>query len=362
MCPRFFLVLILVSALFLPASAQEGVDPRYGPVEVKPDVEENVMSVPVDEETGTVDWDQWSDLPAGGGAKFGFVTTLYPPDPAALANTPEILLDTAWYPPIPFAFGFSPPAQTWISTRGWFYLEDASGSLARRDTDITIEGLTSFCSTWFLGGTRVFHVEEGWQQGYLSERNYMPDEWSGGGIDFFLRCVWFRGILGGERMEKLLEVCGARQIGRDYIHGGRDRLLIYQIPPNEIDRQNGRGNLLVWLTIGDWRIMRTRLHAAYATEVTEYRMASPGVQNDPIVFYDDFLPSDIYWSIDQYLLTHEMSFIELPPEGDVFGPSSFPPAEALVGAPPQDDEQNEEDGSADEQEQSEDEDQEQSES
>jgi hypothetical protein len=88
--------------------------------------------------------------------------------------------------------------------------------------------------------------------------------------------------------------------------------MIYKIPANELDRQNGRGSLLVWITLQDRRIVRTRLHATYATEVTEYENISVEVQNDPTVFYNEFLPTDIYWSIDNYLLTHETPFWDYP--------------------------------------------------
>ena len=67
------------------------------------------------------------------------------------------------------------------------------------------------------------------------------------------------------------------------------------------------------MTVGDWRLVRTRLHAAYAIEVTEFQNVSPEVSNDPQVFYSDYLPPNLYWSIDQYLLTHESSFLGSEP-------------------------------------------------
>ena len=324
---RFLLPLLFISLLTLPVWAQDQnpqeIDPHNGAVTVQPDTQENMQNVPIDEETGTVDWSKYSNLPPGPGANFGFLTTLYPPEPAALADIPAQPLDTAWFPVIPFAFGYTPPADPRVSTQGWWYLEDTTGTLARRDMNITAGGSTWFCSTWFLGGTNVFHIEEGWQSGYFAETNYLPDEYSGAGIDYFLRSVWFHGVLGGQRMQDLLTYCNAQHIGRDLMRGGHDRLAIFQIPASETDRQNGRGSLLVWLTIGDWRLVRTRLHAVYATEVTEFRNVSPEVQNDPQVFYSDFLSQDLFVTIDQYLLTHE---------GPFWGPGTdqppFNPAEA----------------------------------
>jgi len=316
---HFLVVLLLAFMLIVPARAQDQVDSASSPVEVQPDTSESVVSVPVDEQTGTVLWQEYLSLPSGGGARFGFVTVLYPPDPAALADCPEILLDGAWFPPIPFAFSFEPPVDAQASTRGWWYLEDASGNLARRDMDITAGNDTWFCSTWFMGGGWAFHIERGWLTGYFAEEYYLPDEWGGPGIDFFIRNVWFHGILGGERMQRLLEVCGAQRIGRDLINAGRDRLAIFMVPANEVDRQNGRGSLLVWVTVGDWRLVRTRLHAAYAIEMTEFYNVSADVSNDPQVYDSDYLPADVYLSIDQYLLTHATPFFGVGSDVEYFG-------------------------------------------
>ncbi len=305
---RFFLPFILLSVLILPAFGQDDASSDAGAVILEPDVEQNLESVPIDEETGMVNWDEYSRMDTGPGAIFSFITVLYPADPAALANSPEFLLDTARQPPIPFAFGYEPPSEGDVSARGWWYLEDASGNLGRRDMDLSDGVNTWFCSTWFMGGSGLFHLEEGWTDGFYEETSYLPDDWTGGGIDFFLRSVWHRGILDGERMENLLNVCGAIRFGRSPIEGGRDHLAIWQILPNETDRQNGRGSLLVWTSIGHWRLVRTRLHAAYATEVTEYATMLGEVQNDPMVFYSEFLPENIYWSIDHYLLTRETPF------------------------------------------------------
>ena len=299
---RLLFALLLGFLLIIPVSAEE-IDENSGPTKVKPEITESVQSVPINEETGTVDWSKYNIFPNGGGARFLFITKLYPPDPAALADIPEILLDSAWAPPIPLSFGFEPPTGKDITITGQFYLEDITGNLAKRDETITVDGNAYSASTWFLGQANVFHIEESWNKGYTGESLYMPDEWTGGGIDYFLRSVWFHGIVGGDGMQALLEMCHATRIGREMIKGGRDQLVIYNIPANETDRQNGRGSLLVWLTVGNWRLSRTRLHSVYATEMTEFRMAYTDVQNDPSVYYSDYLPEDIYWSIDQYLLT-----------------------------------------------------------
>ncbi len=306
--------ILLIWLVSFPVLGQDEIDSSSGRVEVTPETEESVTTVPIDEETGTVNWADYSTLPAGGGAKFGFVTVLYPPDPAALIDCPEILLDGAWLPPVLFSSGFSPSGEGSLSTSGWWYLEDASGNLARRDMQID-DGYDSwFASTWFLGSGCIFHIEEGWTEGYVSENNYLPDEWQGPGIDYFLRSVWFRGILSGERMGQLLEYCGATRIGRDIFSGGRDRLSIYEIPASEMDRQNGRGSLMVWVTFGDWRLARTRLHSAYAIEVTEFENVTAEVSNDYQSYYSEYLPEDIYWSIDNYLLTHETPFFMVDEE------------------------------------------------
>jgi hypothetical protein len=314
---RFLLSGIILILLMFPVWAEDVITADDGPQVLEPQVEENLQSVPIDEETGTVNWGEYLKLDQGGGAKFGFITVLYPPDPAALSNVPETPLDTAWQPPIPFAFGYNPPSQGQISARGWWYLEDATGNLGRRDMDLSDGDSTWFCSTWFLGGSAIYHVEEGWNEGYFMETSYLPDDFEGGGIDYFLRNVWFRGVLNGERMQNLLNICGAIRFGRSPIEGGRDHLVIFQISPNETDRQNGRGSLLVWTTVGDWRLVRTRLHTVYATEVTEYASVMGEVQNDPSVYYYEWLPENIYWSIDQYLLTHESPFWEPITEGAV---------------------------------------------
>ncbi len=309
---RVLAAIALFILVILPVWAQDAIDSESGPVEVEPDTEENVVSVPVDENTGTVAWEEYLSLPNGGGAQFGFVTVLYPPDPSTLEGCPDILLDGAWYPPIPFSFGFYPSSESNISVAGWWYLEDASGTLARRDINLTIGSDTWGCSTWFMGSTWIYHVEQGWNSGYIGEQYYAPDDWSGPGIDYFLRSVWFRGILGGERMSELLERCGAERLGRDMMSGGRERLAIFKVPPNETDRQNGRGSLLVWVRSGTWDLVRTRLHAAYAVEVTEFRNVSREVAVDPDVFYSDYLTDDIYWSINEYLLTHDTSYLLMP--------------------------------------------------
>ncbi len=339
---RFLLTVILIGLLVIPAWGQDDpITSDDGPVILDLEIEENLQSIPIDEETGTVNWDEYLSLPAGGGASFGFTTVLYPPDPAALANSPEFLLDTAWFPPIPFALGLEPPESGQVSTRGWLYLEDASGNLARRDMDITMDGDVWFCSTWYLGGSALYHLEEGWTEGYFQEVSYLPDGWTGGGIDYFLRSVWFNGVLGGNRMENLLNVCGANRIGRALIEGGSDRLAIFQILPNEMDRQNGRGSLLVWLTIGHWQLVRTRLHATYATEMIHYYCVSAEVENDPMVFHYENLPDNIYWSIDQYLLTHAAPFWA-PVDESAFDLSTHIPEEfpegSIVVTEPEDDE------------------------
>jgi hypothetical protein len=309
---RFFLIASTLLLLVLPVLAQETppqeIDPHNGPVTVEPQVQEDVRSVPIDEDTGTVDWENMPPLPPGPGSNFGFLITLYPPEPAMLADLPNNLLDSAWFPTIPFAYGYEPNPDAAISVQGWWFLEDSTGSLARRDMNITMDRNTWFCSTWFLGGSNVFHIEEGWASGYFAEMSYLPDEWNTGGIDYFLSNVWFKGVLGGQKMQDLLNQCNAQHIGRDLVRGGHRRLAIYQILPNEMDRQNGRANLLVWVTIGDWKLTRTRLHAAYATEVTEFRNVSPEIQNDTQVYYSDYLTPEIYWSINNYLLTHEGPF------------------------------------------------------
>jgi hypothetical protein len=304
---RLFLIAATLLSLILPVLAQE-IDPHNGPVTLEPQTQENLQSVPVDEDTGTVDWENMTPFPPGPGANFGFITTLYPPEPAMLADLPQILLDSAWFPTIPFAYGFKPSPDAQISAQGWWYLEDSTGYLARRDMNIAMDQDTWFCSTWFLGGSNVFHIEQGWATGYFAEMEYLPDQRTAGGIDYFLKSVWFNGVLGGQKMQDLLTQCNAQHIGRDLIRGGHRRLAIYQIFPNETDRQNGRANLLVWLTIGDWKLVRTRLHAAYATEVTEFRNVSPEIQNDSQVYYSDYLTRQIYWSIDNYLLTHAGPF------------------------------------------------------
>jgi len=319
--------------LIVPALAQD--EGGSGPAEVKAESEtsESVVSIPLDEETGTVDWREYLSLPNGGGANFGFITVLFPPDPAALADCPDILLDGAWYPPIPFSSGYTPPGAQQVGIRGWWYLEDGSGNLARRDMQITTSDDSWFASTWFMGGGWVYHIEEGCSSGYYTEESYLADEYSGPGIDYFLRSVWFRGVLGGDRMEQLLTICGAQRIGRDIVAGGHDRLLIFEIPANEVDRQNGRGTLLVWLTIGDWRLQRTRLHAAYAIEVTQFENVSADIDNKNDVFYSSYLPNDIYWSVDQYLLTHQTPFFTEPsPVSNTVPGSDNTPTESSIGS------------------------------
>ncbi|HDS29838.1 MAG TPA: hypothetical protein ENN67_02215, partial [Firmicutes bacterium] len=322
---RFLFPGIIVALMIFPAWAEDVITSDDGPVTLRPEVEQDIHVVPIDEDTGTVDWSEYLKLNEGGGAKFGFITVLYPPDPAALYNIPDILLDSAWRPPVPFAFGYSPPLSGQVSTRGWWYLEDATGNLGRRDMDVGDGNSSIFCSTWFLGGNSLYHVEENWNEGFFTEINYLPDDWEGGGIDYFLRNVWFRGILSGERMQNLLNICGAVRFGRSPIEGGRDHLVIFQISPNETDRQNGRGSLLVWTTVGDWRLVRTRLHTVYATEVTEYASVLGNVQNDPNVYYYEWLPENIYWAIDHYLLTRQSPFWGIYTE-EVFDPSTYEPS------------------------------------
>jgi len=133
---RIFLLIIAVSLFALPVMGEDEIDSSSGPVRVSPKSDQSVSEIPVDEETGIVDWYEYLSLPAGVGAKFGYSAVLYPPDPAALVNIPEILLDGAWLPPIPFAYGFSPPADGQIATNGWWMLEDSTGLLARRDMEI----------------------------------------------------------------------------------------------------------------------------------------------------------------------------------------------------------------------------------
>jgi hypothetical protein len=173
-----------------------------------------------------------------------------------------------------------------------------------------------YTSTWFLGLSKVCYIEEGWKDAYIDDSNYVPDEFLQPGIEYFMKSVWFRGILGGQKMQDLLTECSAEQIGHDMIRGKLDKIIIYRIPPNENDRQNGRGNLLVWLTLGQWHLERTRLNAVYGTELTDYRDALSDVQNSPEVYYSDYLPPDAYWSINNYLTTHESPFWQTPPEAN----------------------------------------------
>jgi len=46
----------------------------------------------------------------------------------------------------------------------------------------------------------------------------------------------------------------------------------------------------------------------FATEVIEYRNLSSEIKNEPDIYYSEFLPSEIYWSINNYLMTHEGPF------------------------------------------------------
>jgi len=308
-------LLILISTLILltaiPALGQ--VSSESGSrIEVEPETSTNVQSIPIDAESGMVDWDSYLALPEGIGATFGFIQVLYPPDPSALANSPDMLLDGAWYPPIPFSSGMYPSMEPQAATVGFQYIEDSSGYLARRDMSITDSSGSWVASTWYLGGVYVYHIEEGWAEGVYSEGLYLPDEWSGPGIDYFLRTVWFKGVLEGEMMQRLLTLCGATPIGRDRQEGGRDRLMIYEIPANEIDRQNGRGSLLIWVMQGSWRLERSRLHSVYAIEITQYENLQSNIELDPIVFESQYLLPELYWSIDEYLLTHNNPFLDVP--------------------------------------------------
>jgi len=309
----------MVLMLVVPAFSQDEITSESGPVEVEADTAEDTVTIPVDEESGMVNWDAYLSPPEGGGASWGFITMLYPPDPAALADCPEILLDGAWYPPIPFSYGYEPSGTSSLSTVGFWYLESANGYLARRSMDISDNGSNYYTSTWFVGGASVFHIEEAWTEGFYGEGYYLPDEYTGAGIDYFLKSIWFRGIVTGERMQVLLDVCGAVRIGRDMMNGGRDPLMIFQIPANETDRQNGRGSLLVWVKNGTFELVRTRLHAAYAIEMTEFQNLSPDIEVDPSYFYSEYIPGDLYWSIDQYLLTKDTSVFGLQFETTVEG-------------------------------------------
>lgn len=314
---RLLLAVVFVLILSLPAWTQDTADEDIpdsssGPVEMEPDTSEDVITIPMDEESRTVNWAEYLALPPGVGANWGYVTVLYPPDPGALFDCPNILLDSAWSPPIPFSYGFEPSASTRLTTTGWWYLEDSTGNLARRDMTITADGMQWIATTWFMAGTSVLQIEEGWETSYLADVYYLPDEWSGPGIEYFLKTVWFRGVTSGERMQQLLAICNAQRIGRDVMNGGRDRNLIYQIPSNELDRQNGRGSLLVWLSVGYYKLIQTRLHTAYATEVTIFENVQESVDLDPMTYYSDWLPEDVYWSMDHYLLTHETPFFSTP--------------------------------------------------
>jgi hypothetical protein len=321
---RLLLVVICIFILSFPAWAQDStpvdssssdstsddavIDSSSGPVDLVPDVTEDTVTIPLTEDGQNINWAEYLALPAGIGATWGFVSTLYPPDPAALYDCPDILLDSAWSPPISFSYGFEPPASLNIITSGWWYIEDSSGNLARRDMVISSDQDTWDATTWFMAGTNTLHIEEGWTTSYYSEDYYLPDEYSGPGIDYFLKTVWFRGVIGGDRMLELLSICNAQRIGRDTMNAGQDRQMIFQIPSNELDRQNGRGNLLVWISNGHNQLIRTRLFTAYATEVTDFKNIQQEVELDPNTFYSDYLPEEVYWSMDQYLLTHETPF------------------------------------------------------
>jgi hypothetical protein len=330
---RLFLVVICILILSLPAWAQDStpadstpadstpvdssssdstsddavIDSSSGPVEREPDVTEDTINIPLTED-GQVNWADYLALPPGIGATWGFISTLYPPDPSALYDSPSILLDSAWSPPIPFAYGFEPAGSMNITTTGWWYIEDSTGNLARRDMTISSDQGTWDASTWFMAGTNTLHIEQGWTTSYYSEDYYLPDEYSGPGIEYFLKSVWFRGVIGGDRMLQLLQICNAQRIGRDTMNAGQDRQMIFQIPSNEFDRQNGRGKLLVWVSNGHNQLIRTRLFTAYATEVTDFKNIQQEVELDPNTFYSDYLPEEVYWSMDQYLLTHETPF------------------------------------------------------
>jgi hypothetical protein len=309
---------IILTLMILPAWGQDTVDPSDGPSKITVDNTQTFKKVPVDEKTGMIDWDRMGKVPEGPGAMFAFMAALFPPDPASLADLPKHVLDTAWLPVIPFSWGYSPSFNHGqITTQGWWYIEDTSCNLARRDMTVTDDTSQIATSTWFLGGTKLFYIEEGQKKGYSGDSLYPPDEWTGGGIEFFLKTVWFKGVLRGQKMQDLLTECSAEQIGRDLIRGNQDRVVIYRIRSNENDRQNGRGNLLVWVTLGEWRLVRTRLNTVYATEMTEFRNILPDIQNTPETYYSDFLPPDYFWSINNYLTVHEGPFWVTPPADQV---------------------------------------------
>jgi len=322
---RSLLILLIVLLTALPSFGQDSIGSDTGRTVVAPNKSENVLNIPIDPETGMVDWDRYLALPEGVGAKFGFAQVLFPPDPSTLADSPNTLLDSAWFPPIPFSTGLYPTNEPQTAVQGWMYTEDSTGYLARRDMTINDSSGARIASTWFLGGGYIFHIEEGWQDGYYTEGYYLPDEWTGPGIDFFLKTVWFKGVLEGDAMQRLLAICGAARIGRDRDDGGRDRLLIYEIQPNELDRQNGRGSLLIWVSQGYYRLERTRLHTVYAIEVTQYENLESNVELDPAVFQSEYLTQDLYVKIDDYLLTHRNPFLDLPSDLVYENPNAVAP-------------------------------------
>jgi hypothetical protein len=264
---RRLIILSLILAALLSMAGSVLADNSRESKTVMPEKKVNLYRIPVDPKERAKALDQIvNNTRPGSGTFFMFNTRFTPSHPEQSSLRPGLLLNQPSVPP--------------YTVQGYCMIRDSSGLRARVGGIKITNNQSTQMESIFAGGDRIY-------QWYLKDNDVSPGEnvinnnylkHSDKGIDYFLTSVKYRGIILGAPMEKLLTDSSARRIGVENIRG--TRTLVYGIQPAKEDFLNGYQYMQVWLRVGDFRIIRSKVEKSYGTEQTEYSRHIVGIQID----------------------------------------------------------------------------------
>ena len=268
---RRIITLSLILAALLSMASGALADNTRDSKTVLPEKKINLYRIPVDPKERAKALDQIiNHTVPGSGTFFMFNTRFTPSHPEQSSLRPGILLNQPSVPP--------------YTIQGYCMIRDSSGLRARMGGIKMTNNQATQMESIFAGGDRVY-------QWYFKENDPAPGENTTNvnylkhedkGIDYFLTCVKYKGIIIGPPMEKLLKDSSARRIGVENVRG--IRTLVYGIQPAKEDFLNGYQYMQVWLRVGDFKIIRTKVEKSYGTELTEYSRHLVGIQIDDTNF------------------------------------------------------------------------------
>ncbi|HYE77118.1 MAG TPA: hypothetical protein VEI97_03945, partial [bacterium] len=147
---------------------------------------------------------------------------------------------------------------------------DGSGSRVFEHQLINDNGVNRNVYNLFVAGDTWYRQEAGMANAAVQPLAYLGLRPAG--IEEFLVGVRMKGIVKGEAMAELLRRTGAIQNGTD--RDGKKataRSIVYRIPATPYDEARGYQSLMVWVRVGDFKLVRTALALPVGTERTDYQ-------------------------------------------------------------------------------------------